>query len=65
MTIKNWIFAGIEAILWYAFIYGIFYTIKNDVNLYVASFIILVIAYAASISCPWFRNTDAWKRLFG
>jgi len=65
MTKKDDILSVIEAILWYVFIYLFIYTIKHEVNLFLMSFILLVLIYAASVSCPIMRNTDAWIRLFG
>ena len=65
MTRKDWVFASIEAALWYAFIYVFLYTIKNEISIIDASFVLLVLAYAAVVFCPLVRKTDAWKRLFG
>lgn len=65
MCKKDWMLAGVELVLWYAWIYIFMYTIKNDVNLYFASFALLVIMYAAAISCPLVRHSKAWRRLFG
>ncbi|MFH1643783.1 MAG: hypothetical protein ABIA74_01270 [bacterium] len=64
MKTVDWLFSILEAILWYGFIYLFIFTIKNPVNLWLNSFILLILLYVASISCPWFRNTDAWKKLW-
>lgn len=64
MSAKNWFWGVVEAILWYAFVYILLYTIKNPVDLYANSLILLMLAYAATIACPWFRKTGAWMRLW-
>jgi hypothetical protein len=64
MCKKDWILAGVEFVLWYAWIYIFLYTIKNPVNLYLVAGLLLVIMYAASISCPLVRHSKPWRRLF-
>jgi len=65
MKTVNWFWAAVEAILWYGFIYYLLYAIKNPVNLAQSALILMVIGYAGTLACPWFRNTDAWKRMMG
>ncbi len=64
MSTKNWFLAIIETVLWYAFIYYFLYSLKNPVNLGQSAFILLVIGYLATLFCPWFQETDAWKRMW-
>ncbi|MFH1145505.1 MAG: hypothetical protein V1707_00890 [bacterium] len=65
MKPKDWLLAIVEAILWYGFIYYLLYAIKNEVDIAQASLILLVIMYLATISCPWVRNSVAWRRMWG
>ncbi|MFQ6119988.1 MAG: hypothetical protein ACE5KE_08895 [Methanosarcinales archaeon] len=65
MNVKDWFLTGVEAVVWYGFIYYTLYSIKNDVNLFVSALILLALAYIGTISCPWFRQTKAFKELFG
>ena len=65
MTMTDWMFVGVDAALWYTFLYYFLYSIKKDVNLFKSAFVLLIILYAAFIACPWMRATDAWIRLFG
>jgi len=65
MTKRDYFFSVLEAVFWYAFLYFFLYSIKYDVNLFVMSFVLLVLVYAASISCPLMRYTSVWMRLFG
>jgi len=62
--LKDWIYGAIAGLLFFVFIYVFFYTIKYDVNLLLASFIVWILIYAAACFSPLFRKTDAWKRLF-
>lgn len=62
MSIKDWFFALIEAALWYVFLYYFLFSVKNEVNLYQSAFVLLAIAYLASISCPLVRHSGAWLR---
>lgn len=43
----------LDAILWYALIYYALYCIKNLVNLYISSFILLLLLSAALAACPF------------
>jgi len=63
MKSMNKVFAVVEAILWYTFFYFFLYCVKNEVNLFMSAFILVALVYGATISCPWFRSTDAWKRM--
>ena len=63
MNAKDWFLTGIEILVWYGFIYYLLYSIKNPVNLFVSTLILLVLVYIGTISCPWFRKTDAFKRM--
>ena len=63
MDAKDWSLAVFEAIIWYGFIYYFLYSIKNPVNLYVSALVLIVLIYIGTISCPWFRRTQAFKEL--
>ena len=65
MNAKDWLLAGVETVVWYGFIYYTLYSIKNPVNLFASSLILLTLAYIGTISCPWFRHTKAFEELFG
>lgn len=65
MTIMDWVFNLVTAVLWYWFLYYFLYSIKNKVNLYQAAFILLILCYAAFIACPFIRYSAAWKALLG
>ncbi len=64
MKTKNLFFGAVEGVIWFAFIYYLLYAIKNPVELWQASLILLVLVYLGTISCPLVRSTDAWKRMF-
>ncbi|MFB6181579.1 MAG: hypothetical protein ABEJ24_01650 [Candidatus Magasanikbacteria bacterium] len=70
MSTKDWLLSIVEAVLWFGFIYFWLYVIKHPTSqlpgdsLVLSSLILLAIAYAAILSCPWFRNTQAWKKLW-
>jgi len=63
MKTVNWFWSIVEIILWYGFFYYLLEAIKNSSNLYVSALILTIIATAATLACPWFRNTDAWRRM--
>ena len=63
MKTKNWFLVIFEAIVWYGFVYYLLYSIKNSVNLYISSLVLLTLIYVGTISCPWFRNTKAFKKI--
>lgn len=52
-----------EAVVWYVFLYYFLFVIKNDTNLWTSSVILVVLAYLGMYLCPWFRETDAYKRM--
>ncbi len=64
MKSMTMISAAIEACLWYGFLWYFLYAIKNDVNLYVSALILLALMYAAGLSCPFIRNTQAWAKMW-
>ena len=64
MKLMNMILAAVEACLWYGALYYFLYSIKNDVNLYLSALILLILVYGAGMSCPWFRNTAAWAKMW-
>lgn len=64
MKLMNKALALVEAGLWYGALYYFLYSIKHDVNLYQSALIILVLGYAASVACPWFRSTAAWQKMW-
>ncbi|GBE19472.1 MAG TPA: hypothetical protein ENG87_03055 [Candidatus Pacearchaeota archaeon] len=65
MNTKDWLLAGVEVVAWYGFIYYLLYSIKNPVNLYVSALILLALVYIGTLSCPWFRRTEAFKKMLG
>jgi len=60
----DWLWAGIESVLWYTVIYYSLYSIKNPVILWQSAFILLVLSCLAVIACPWVRNSNAWKEMW-
>jgi len=65
MKAINWFWSIVEIVLWYGFFYYLLDAISNPSNLYLSALILTVIATAATLACPWFRNTDAWRRMTG
>ncbi|MBW2985410.1 hypothetical protein KY313_02030 [Candidatus Woesearchaeota archaeon] len=63
MKRSDWTLSIVEAIIWFFFLYYLLFSIKNEVNLWMSAFILLVLAYVGTITCPWFRNTAAYKKL--
>jgi len=63
MNSKDWFWAIVEAVIWYGFFYYLLYTIKSPVVLWQSALILLGLAYLGTITCPWVRNTEAWKKL--
>jgi len=55
MDKKEGLMYVVEAVIWFFFVYYLLYSIKNPVNLWVSALILLVLAYAGTITCPWFR----------
>ena len=61
---KNDLLSGIlEAGIWYIFIYYFLYVLKNSVELWLASLVLLALTYAGFFACPWFRHTDSWRQM--
>ncbi len=65
MKLTDWFLSIIELVLWYGFFYHLLDAINNPSNLYLSALILTIISTAAILICPWFRNTDAWKRMTG
>jgi len=65
MTSKNIFWAIVEALIWYIFIYYFLYTIKNPVDIYSSSLILLAIMYVGMLANPWVRNTASWRKIIG
>ncbi len=65
MKTIDWLWAGIESVLWYSFIYYLLYSVKNPVNLWQSSLVLLVLSYLAIMACPWVRHSNAWKKMWG
>lgn len=63
MAKKNLIWWIIEAIIWYVWLYYFLFSIKNPVDIAASALILLVLAYLGTLACPWFRNTEAWRKL--
>ncbi len=59
----DWVWSGVDLGLWYLFIYYWLYTLENEVELARAAVVLLVLLVAAVVACPWFRRTEAWRRL--
>ncbi len=60
-----WVWGIVEAIIWYGFIYYLLYAIKNPVELWLSSAILLVLATLGTVACPWVQNSSAWRRMMG
>ena len=65
MKTSVWFWGVVEAIIWYGFIFYLLYALKNPVELWSSSAVLLILAYLGTIACPWVRNTDAWQRMIG
>ena len=63
MEIKQVVLAIAEAIIWYFFFWYLLDTLKRDRNLWMAALVLLVLFYLGFVTCPWIRETDAWRRL--
>ena len=64
MKLMDRLLLVVEAAAWYFFFFYLVFSIKMPVNLYYSSLILLALFYIASVSCPWLRNTDAWKKMW-
>ena len=63
MELKNVLFGIVEAVIWYFFLWYFLDTIKRERNLWRAALVLLVLAYLGFVTCPWIRETEAWKQL--
>ena len=63
MELWELLLGGIEAVIWYLFLWYFLSTLKRERNLWIAALILLVLAYLGFVTCPWIRETEAWKRL--
>ena len=53
-----------EAAVWYLFIwYGLSTIRAKERNLWLAALILLLLAYAGILLCPWLRHTEFWQNL--
>ncbi|MEX0920119.1 MAG: hypothetical protein WDZ69_00880 [Candidatus Pacearchaeota archaeon] len=46
----------VSAVIWFFFIYYLLFSIKTDIDLWLASLILLVLAYLGTLSCPWLHK---------
>lgn len=60
-----WIWGIIEAVIWYGFIYYLLYSLKNPVDLWFSSLVLLILVFAGTMACPWVHNSSAWRRMVG
>lgn len=65
MKSTDWFLSIVELVLWYEFFYYLLDAITNPSNLYASALVLTVISTVAVLICPWFRQTDAWKRMTG
>lgn len=65
MKAKDAILSIAEAIMWFAFLYYLLFSIKNDVNLVQSAIILLIIGYLGAWACPLIRNSEGWKKTWG
>ncbi|MDO8482387.1 MAG: hypothetical protein Q7S86_01050 [bacterium] len=65
MNSKNLVRAVAEAVVWYAFIVYLLYSLTNPVNIYISGLVLLVLMYLGVWICPWVRHTTAWRRMMG
>ncbi len=65
MKTSLWLWGIVETVIWYGFIYYLLYVLQNPaaVDLWFASGVLLVLAFAGTISCPWVHNSTAWRRM--
>lgn len=64
MNTKQWMFAIVETVIWYAFIYYFLYSLQNDVTLWLSALILLGLAYLGTVTCPLVHESKAWKRMW-
>ena len=65
MKAQDWFWVVVEAIIWYGFFYYLLYAIQNSTTLWQSALVLLILVYLGIIACPWVRNTEAWKKMWG
>jgi len=65
MKTSLWFWGVVETVIWYGFIYFLLYVLKNPVDLWFSSAVLLALAYLGTMACPWVHNSDAWRRMLG
>ncbi|PHQ35062.1 MULTISPECIES: hypothetical protein [Rhodopirellula] len=64
MTTWHLLIGILEAIVWYFFIWYLLSTLRaKERNLWLASFVLLMLAYVAFALCPWLRHTERWQSI--
>ena len=64
MTTWHLLIGILEAIAWYFFIWYLLSTLRaKERNLWLASFVLLILAYVAFALCPWLRHTEMWQSI--
>ncbi|MAT68746.1 MAG: hypothetical protein CMJ58_04410 [Planctomycetaceae bacterium] len=54
----------LEAIVWYFFIWYLLTTLRaKERNLWLAALVLLLLAYAGFVLCPWLRHTELWQNI--
>ena len=52
-----------EFVVWVLFAYYALFSVKNDVNLFTSAFVLVLLCYLGCYLCPWFRETNAYKKM--
>ncbi len=65
MKSKYIILGIVDLIVWYIFTYYIIYALQNllTLNPWWAAFVLVILGAIGTVLCPWFQNTDGWRRL--
>tara|TARA_E500000305_G_C4026301_1_gene241998 strand:+ start:3455 stop:3649 length:195 start_codon:yes stop_codon:yes gene_type:complete len=63
MQIKVIVLGMVEATCWYLFFWFGLHSIKRGYNSWWAAAVLLILFYAAFVTCPWIREMDAWSQL--
>ena len=63
MGTKDILLGLIEAAAWYLFFGFGLDSIKRGRSPWLAAVVLLVLFYVAFVTCPWVRETEAWKSL--
>jgi hypothetical protein len=65
MKAKDVVLSIVDLIIWYFFAYYAVYLIQNPTlaNPWWAALVLLVLGALGTSLCPWFQNTDAWRRM--